>query len=70
MNNNDVPKKSMRRIHPEKIAEVGQRKAAKEGEEPDKDDVPKKSMRRIHPEKITEVGEWKIAKEGEGPKAT
>jgi len=58
MSNDDVPKKSMRRILPEKIAEVGEWKVAKE-------DDAKKSMRRIQPEKIAEVGEWKAKKGGE-----
>jgi len=58
MSNNGAPKKSMRRILPEKIAEVGEWKVTKE-------DDAKKSMRRIQPEKIAEVGEWKAKKEGE-----
>ena len=58
MSNDDVSKKSMKRIRPEKIAEVGEWKAYK------RDDA-KKSMKRIRPEKIAEVGEWKVAKEDE-----
>lgn len=58
MVNDDGPKQTMKRIRPEKIAEVGEWKAARE-------DDAKKSMRRICPEKIAEVGEWKAVKEGE-----
>lgn len=48
----------MKRVRSEKIAEVGEWKAAKE-------DDGKKSMKRIRPEKIAEVGEWKAVKEDE-----
>jgi CRISPR/Cas system CSM-associated protein Csm4 (group 5 of RAMP superfamily) len=36
--NDDIPKKTMKRIHPEKIAEVGEWKAEKKGEEADVED--------------------------------
>jgi hypothetical protein len=38
MKNNVMSKKSMKRIQPEKIAEVGEWKAEKEGEEADEED--------------------------------
>lgn len=44
MSNDGAPKKSMRRIIPEKIAEVGEWKAEKKGDEADKEDDAKKPV--------------------------
>ena len=38
LNSDEVPKKIMKRIRPEKIAEVGEWKAEKQGEEADVED--------------------------------
>jgi len=42
ISNDGAPKKFMRRILPDKIAEVGEWKAEKKGDEADKEDVAKK----------------------------
>jgi hypothetical protein len=43
LKNDDMPKKPMKRIQPEKIAEVGEWKAEEKGEEADEEDNAKLS---------------------------